>query len=199
MPSGVYTRTEEHSTKLRAENLGRTPWNKGKECPNISAGLKGQTPWNKGKKCPQLSVALKGKTGGWYKGKKHPQLAAKLKGRKYPEMSGERHFRYTHGLSRHYLESTHREMIQRCNNPKAVSYKDYGAKGITVWEPWQEKASFIFGIISILGDRPVGYSIDRINPHGNYEPGNVRWADARTQTLNQRLRVTDYHSQCGEH
>lgn len=36
-----------------------------------------------------------------------------------------------------------------------------------------------------LGDRPDGFSIDRIDGDKNYEPGNVRWADKKTQSLNR--------------
>ena len=28
------------------------------------------------------------------------------------------------------------------------------------------------------------YSLDRIDPHGNYEPGNLRWADKKVQAQN---------------
>lgn len=34
--------------------------------------------------------------------------------------------------------------------------------------------------------RPENYSLDRIDPSGNYEPGNLRWADAKTQVTNIR-------------
>ena len=34
--------------------------------------------------------------------------------------------------------------------------------------------------------RPEGHSLDRIDPYGNYEPGNLRWADRRTQANNIR-------------
>ena len=37
-----------------------------------------------------------------------------------------------------------------------------------------------------LGPRLPGYSLDRKNNDGNYEPGNLRWADAVTQANNQR-------------
>ncbi len=30
-------------------------------------------------------------------------------------------------------------------------------------------------------------SLDRIDPDGHYEPGNVRWADAKTQVMNRRV------------
>jgi hypothetical protein len=38
-----------------------------------------------------------------------------------------------------------------------------------------------------MGTRPNGYSIDRIDPNGNYEPNNCRWADNKTQRHNQRV------------
>src|SRR5574337_499708 len=44
-----------------------------------------------------------------------------------------------------------------------------------------------------LSDPPPGYSLDRINPAGHYEPGNLRWADPKTQTLNQRNTVRYAH------
>ena len=37
-----------------------------------------------------------------------------------------------------------------------------------------------------MGERPQDYSLDRINPFGNYEPGNIRWADAETQANNKK-------------
>lgn len=39
-----------------------------------------------------------------------------------------------------------------------------------------------------LGPRPEGCSIDRINPLGHYEPGNVRWATVLEQAQNRMPR-----------
>lgn len=39
-----------------------------------------------------------------------------------------------------------------------------------------------------LGPRPEGCSVDRINPLGHYELGNVRWATASEQAANRLPR-----------
>lgn len=69
----------------------------------------------------------------------------------------------------------------RPTSPKA---KHYHARGITVCARWV--ASYE-DFLADVGRRPApGFSIDRINNDGNYEPGNVRWADAATQNRNRR-------------
>ena|ERR1041385_4205916 len=61
-------------------------------------------------------------------------------------------------------------MQQRCNNPNAVQWRWYGAKGIKV------KYRGITELIKDIGPRPSNkYSIDRIDPNKHYEQGNCRW------------------------
>jgi hypothetical protein len=41
-----------------------------------------------------------------------------------------------------------------------------------------------------LGPRPEGMTVDRIDPMGHYEPGNVRWATVEEQARNRNPRGT---------
>jgi hypothetical protein len=78
-------------------------------------------------------------------------------------------------------------MRNRCANPAAPYYADYGGRGIKVCERWN--ASFE-AFHEDIGDPPSPlHSIDRYPDNdGNYEPGNVRWATAKEQRANQRPR-----------
>lgn len=80
-------------------------------------------------------------------------------------------------------------MKARCNNPKVRSYKDYGGRGIKVYDGWKSSfQSYHNYIARELGERPTpSHTIDRINNDGNYEPGNLRWASKFEQTHNRRI------------
>lgn len=70
---------------------------------------------------------------------------------------------------------------QRCTNPKANGYRNYGGRKI------EFRFSSFGEWFATLGPRPgPEYSVDRINNDGHYEPGNVRWATDSEQIANRR-------------
>lgn len=76
-----------------------------------------------------------------------------------------------------------RNALARCNNPLWHAYHLYGGRGITICERW---ASSFANFLADMGERPPGHTLDRLDPDGNYEPGNCRWATPKQQAQNRR-------------
>ena len=90
----------------------------------------------------------------------------------------------THGFRGHPLYQTWSGMIQRTTNSKRRGYDNYGGRGITVCERWQDIANFIHDMYPTYSE---GLTLDRIDIDGNYGPDNCRWATKETQARNTRL------------
>ena len=77
-----------------------------------------------------------------------------------------------------------KSMRQRCLDPASNSYPNYGGRGVRVCERWLDSFE---AFLEDVGRRPgKGYSIDRLDSDGHYEPGNVRWATRTEQARNRR-------------
>lgn len=101
----------------------------------------------------------------------------------------------THGLGTkgskyHRLYSIYMGMLQRCFNPNSKGYKAYGGRGIIVCDEWQEWTGLINFVEWALSH---GYTedleIDRIDPFGNYEPGNCKWSTDKEQGDKKRNTI----------
>lgn len=90
-----------------------------------------------------------------------------------------------HGMHGHKSYGVWARMMTRCFNENCEDFPDYGGRGITVCERWKSVENFV----ADMGERPEGMSIDRINVEAGYEPGNCRWATAKTQANNRRNTI----------
>jgi hypothetical protein len=85
----------------------------------------------------------------------------------------------------HWLYARCQNAKDRCQNPKSRYFPIYGGRGIRFM--FRTASEMAFWVRDNLGLHKE-LSLDRINVNGNYEPGNLRWADKMMQCVNQRIR-----------
>lgn len=102
---------------------------------------------------------------------------------------------HTEGDLKDYLWVCYRNMLRRCLGTYGCSQSDwenYGGRGIGVCARWLNS---FHAFVSDVGERPgKGFSLDRINNAGDYEPGNVRWSTRKEQGNNTRRNVKLTHA-----
>ena len=108
------------------------------------------------------------------------------------KMSKELHTK--HGMTKTRIYGIWQNMKNRCRQPNNPRYKDYGARGITYCDAWEDFESFY------KWASETGYNdeltIERIDNNKGYCPENCRWATKEEQQYNKR--TTHYLTYKGE-
>jgi len=91
-----------------------------------------------------------------------------------------------HGETETKLWRAWKGVVERTTCLTSSNYAKYGGRGIGIHTDWLVYEKFAL----YVGQPPsLQHSIDRINNHKGYEPGNVRWATAKEQAANRKTNV----------
>jgi hypothetical protein len=88
-----------------------------------------------------------------------------------------------HGNSNHPLYKIWTSINYRCNNIACADYCNYGERGI------KNLFSSFEHFCQCMGERPLGYTVERLDVNGHYEPSNCVWIENKKQSLNRRCNI----------
>lgn len=92
--------------------------------------------------------------------------------------------RENHGRTKTKEYKIWTSMCGRVTRPDESTRKWYFDKGISVSSEWRAGFTQFY---EDMGDCPEGYSLDRIDPAGDYCKENCRWASLELQSINKGL------------
>lgn len=98
-------------------------------------------------------------------------------------------FHKTHGCSKERLYGVWIGMKDRCYQPKATGYKNYGGRGIKICDEWLDYENFRKWAYENGYDEnaPKGQcTIDRKDNDGDYSPSNCHFISKSEQNKNRR-------------
>ena len=102
-------------------------------------------------------------------------------------LKGSKSFLYKHGKRNTRLYGIWATMKSRCLNKNNIKYKNYGARGISIYSKWTDKENGFMNFYNWAINN--GYieklTLDRIDVNGNYEPNNCRWITLKEQNYNK--------------
>jgi hypothetical protein len=107
-------------------------------------------------------------------------------------MSKQRYGNELHPLYSRWLSTT-----QRCRNPNHVSYKNYGARGITLADDLSSFEDYKSYVETLPNYSPTEGTLDRKDNNLGYQKGNLRWVDYSTQIANQRFSGKGFNKYTG--
>lgn len=97
-----------------------------------------------------------------------------------------------HGMANAPEYAIWQAMRQRCENPKAQSWANYGGRGIKVCAKWKKFEQFF----ADMGPKLRGQSLNRIDNDGDYCKENCEWVGTSVQANNtRRNRVLEFNGE----